>query len=757
VRIRRRWRGITPPPPLPAGAPADTPTVETPAHLRVGRISITADHLVDSEHSLARKLPYDENDPFRRGDLLEGRETLREHYVAHGYPAAEVDMIEEEPDPSTPGRVNVRYVIRSGPPYTLEIAGPVRSRPIRKAVKSAWKEPILLEDLLEAARKAALGLLKGKGFFMATVEAGLQIPAEDHRTVRLDLRPGPKVQVRSISISGNTGITEDRIRRQMLTREKGWVDLFGGGLLKEPVLTDDIDAIKGLYLANGYLSARVAQPKISFSEDGRQADVALQIEEGPQSRIEAVSIEGEVPDIPPEELMKATSLSTSQVVSTQVIELATDQLREKLDKDGYSRARVTYRLEGAPERTHVIFSIAPAERARVKSITIDGNTRTHSGIVRREIVVKEGDYLSRAAVLATQRNLYRLGVFRSVQVDSTPIESNPGWVNVRISLQEGSPILTAWGVGYDTEDKARATFEIANNNLFGTRRSAALFLRDSTVDRRVQITLRDPNLFAQDIETLLSVFAERQEMTSFDLLRYGEAAQLSRKFGEHTTVFGRYRLEDIDLFHLKIPESETGQQTVRLGSVAASVAYDTRDDIVSPTHGLLSSADVRLYKRGLGSEESFVRLFGSTALFKDIGHHVIWASSARGGYLTSDAPISERFFAGGDTTLRGFSYNSVSPEDPKRHKPIGGQGLFLFNQELRFPIFKALKGVVFYDGGNVFGEHGAHHFTNWRHVLGLGFRFDTPVGPFRVEYGRKVDRGPGESSGEFFFSIGQAF
>src|SRR5678816_2254875 len=135
VRIRRRWRGITPPPPLPTGAPADTPTVETPAHLRVGRISIIADHLVDSEHSLARKLPYDENDPFRRGDLLEGRETLREHYVAHGYPAAEVDMIEEEPDPATPGRVNVRYVIRSGPPYTLEIAGPVRSRPIRKAVK----------------------------------------------------------------------------------------------------------------------------------------------------------------------------------------------------------------------------------------------------------------------------------------------------------------------------------------------------------------------------------------------------------------------------------------------------------------------------------------------------------------------------------------------------------------------------------------------------------------------------------------------
>ena len=129
------------------------------------------------------------------------------------------------------------------------------------------------------------------------------------------------------------------------------------------------------------------------------------------------------------------------------------------------------------------------------------------------------------------------------------------------------------------------------------------------------------------------------------------------------------------------------------------------------------------------------------------------------GLITSrDIPISERFFAGGDTTLRGFSYNSVGPVDPETGNPVGGQGLFLLNQELRIPIYKAFKGVVFFDAGNVFTDLPQYDLGELRHDIGVGIRFDTPVGPFRVEYGRKLEReSRGEDLGEIFFSIGQAF
>jgi len=575
--------------------------------------------------------------------------------------------------------------------------------------------------------------------------------------VHLDIDPGRKVHVREILIEGNGSITEDRIRRQILTREDLVLNPFRRGLLRQNVLEDDADAIRGLYLANGYLSAEVPAPQVALSPDGEEADVTFTIREGPQWRVGTVGIEGEAEGVPSELLLEKSGLEPSAVVTTEAMSAASDRVRATLDKHGYWKSRVSTRLEGEPEQSRVVLTIVPGERARVRNVVIEGNTRTRTRLVSREITIKEGEYLSRASLLRTQRNLYGLGVFRSVEVTPEPVDGEPDLMDVKIQLREGSPFLTAWGVGYDTESRARASFEVGHNNLFGTRRSAGLFVRESTVDRRFQITLRDPNLFGERIESLWSAFFQKQEFDSYDERRRGGSMQLSRKFGEKTTVFGRYLLEDIDIFNLQVSISEARVQTARLGSFGLSLAHDTRDDIINPARGGFSTADVRLYHHGLGSQEEFYRLFGSMARYKDIGRKVVWASSLRAGLLTSrDIPISERFFAGGDTTLRGFAYNTVGPEDPDTGNPVGGQGLFLLNTELRFPIYGALRGVAFYDTGNVFARP-ADYLDDLRQVGGLGLRFDTPVGPFRLEYGWKLDRKPGESPGQFFFSIGQAF
>ena len=578
-------------------------------------------------------------------------------------------------------------------------------------------------------------------------------------TVTLDVTPGSKVKVSAIEITGNQEMPEERIRRQLLTHEGGFLSMFGRGLLKEAVLQEDVDAIRGLYLANGYLAVKIAEPRVTLSDDGTEAGIGIRItEEGPQSRIGDIVIEGEAPGVPGEDLLKAAGLTRTQILTAESIEAATDRVREKLDELGYSQARVSSSLSGQPAQVRVVFSIVPLERARIREVSIEGNSRTRGRIVEREITVNQGDYLSRAALLTTQRNLYRLGVFRSVQMETNPVEGRPGFVDVKIRLQEGSPILTAWGIGYDTEDQVRGSFELANNNLFGTRRSATLFLRESSRERRVQVTLRDPNLFGERIESLLTGFQEREESESFGLRRIGASAQLTRKLGTNTKIFGRYLLEDINLFNVEVSEDEIEEDTVRLGSVGVSLAHDTRNDIINPKKGGLMSVDYRIYHHGLYSEAQFGRLFASASHFEDLGHALVWASSVRMGYLTSkDIPISERFFAGGDTTLRGFEYEKAGPLDPNTNKPVGGNVIFLVNQELRFPIYKALRGVAFYDTGNVFANWNYFNTGRFRSVLGAGFRFDTPVGPFRVEYGHKLDRKDGESPGEFFFSIGQAF
>jgi outer membrane protein insertion porin family len=760
VRFRRRW-GIAGPLDDGRAANGGGAGAAPPARLKVGRIQVVADHVVDSEKSLIRRLPFDAGSRLDRGDLLEGRESLRIHYVTHGYPGAQVEVFEEPPDPPDPCCINVRYAVRSGPSHSVRITGDVRPRPLRKAIKEAWMEPVVLEDLVSEARRAALGYLKAEGLYAAQVDAELDAPAPDRRVVKLKVDPGEKVEVRSISFAGNGEMPEDRIRRQILTGTGGGLSgLFGRELLKEPVLLDDIAAIRSLYVANGYLSARVAPPSVSLSADGKKADVTILIQEGARSLIGAVSIEGEVPEVAGEKLIEATGLAVGQSVGPEAVSRGADSLREMLDLEGYYRARVTFRIEGPSAQTRVVFSVAAGDRARVADVLIEGNTRTNTVIVKREITTKKGDYLSRSAILTTQQNLYKLGVFRSAQVVPEPIEGRPGFANVRVKLQEGPLWLTAWGLGYDNMDGPRASFEVANNNLFGTRRSAGLFVRASAVDQRLQINLRDPNLFTHRIETLLSGFAERQDFDSYNVRRFGATTQLTRKFHrDQVTVFGRYRLEDVNLYDLQISEEETGQQTVRLANIAGSVADDTRDDIVNPKSGGFSSFDYRLYQKAVGSEEQFARLYASSSFYKEIGHGVIWASSVTAGLITSrDIPISERFFAGGDTTLRGFSYNSVGPVDPETGNPIGGQGLFLLNQELRIPLYKALKSVVFFDAGNVFSDLQHYDMGELRHDVGVGIRIDTPVGPFRVEYGRKLEReNHGEDLGQLFFSIGQAF
>jgi outer membrane protein insertion porin family len=117
---------------------------------------------------------------------------------------------------------------------------------------------------------------------------------------------------------------------------------------------------------------------------------------------------------------------------------------------------------------------------------------------------------------------------------------------------------------------------------------------------------------------------------------------------------------------------------------------------------------------------------------------------------TDSIPISESYFAGGDSTLRGFPRDGVGPS-------TGGEALFLVNQEYRFPIWDGVVGVVFYDTGNVYADSADIDLTDLRHVLGAGVRYETPIGPLRLEYGRKLDREPGESLGELFFTIGSAF
>jgi outer membrane protein insertion porin family len=492
------------------------------------------------------------------------------------------------------------------------------------------------------------------------------------------------------------------------------------------------------------------------------------------------------------------------------VEDARERLEDLLDANGYSAARVRTRLVGPPGEARAVFIIEEGPRQTVDKVVVHGREFTAGRVIRREIPIAPGDPISRTGLLKIQRELYALGVFRAVDVRTVPRPDDPSRADVIVEVVEGDPLLTAVGLGWDTTERLQAFAQIGHNNVFGTGRSVSLLHRRSSINKRAQVSLSDRRLFGIPFEGIASASYDKFQRESFQERRRGVGVQFMHKLKPEITVLGRYSLEDVRLSDVELQEdTDLTVEEIRLGSIGGSIARDTRDDILSPTRGRFASIDYRLYAKTLGSGPQFNRLFLSTATFHTLKRNLVVGASARIGFAppfgsTGVVPLSQRFFAGGDTTLRGFLADEAGPvqfpanpnDDDPSYDPVGGQLSVILNAELRFPVWRSLGGVLFYDAGNVFVSASEFRFSGsetivdddlgcviqdgFRHVLGAGLRIDTPLGPIRLEYGRKLDRrrdsytflaadcDPGfpsvpverlrrESPYELFLSVGHAF
>lgn len=784
LRFRRRWGG-------PGGRREDAPPPPRPPE--IARVEVAGAGELDAE-DLRKSAGVKPGRTFRRADALEGRENLRAWLARHGYPMAGVRMT-EVPAGGGDG-VALRYDVSLGPRVDLEVGGARREKALKKAVLESWEDVVDAGDLEAAGARALEASLGLNGRAAARIASSRR---QSERSIRIAyaIDAGPEVSVRSIGFHGASAVPEEELRRAMETREDRWNTT---GKLRPAALARDREAIRAVYLGRGHLDVKVGEPLIALSPDRRHAEVRIPIEEGEPWRLGAVVLEGAV-TYPAAALREATLLREGDVLRPSAVETARERIRDLLDANGYNAAKVRSRIDGPPARAAVTFTIEEGPRQTLDKVVVRGNTRTNHPVIAREVSLGPGEPLGRDAILETQRKLYALGLFRAVDVEAVPDPDDPSRARMVVQVEEGDPLLTAWGAGYNSEERIQGFGQIGHNNLFGTGRAASLLLRGSSVSRRAQFTLSDRRLFGIPFDGLITSFWELRERESFKVRRAGGALQLSRKLSSRVTALGRYSLEKVSAFDVELTraeETDIGIEDVRLANVGASIARDTRDDILEPGRGTFATGDLRLYLTPLGSTQQLARAFTSLAAFGRLGRSVVAAGSVRLGLArplasTNRVPLAERFFAGGDTTLRGFDPDEAGPLDPNTLLPAGGELTVLLNGELRFPVYGALKGVVFYDAGNTFFKPGEFRWSGTafvieenvgrvalqdgiRHVLGAGLRLDTPLGPLRLEYGRKMDRrfedpcylvtSSGgalrrqcrtESPYEIFLSIGQAF
>jgi outer membrane protein insertion porin family len=783
------------------GQPPDPPGLERAAAagpVRVGTVRIEGDARLP-ERRLRRRLGARPGAKRDRVKINDGLDKIFDLYRRKGYLAADLDLRET---PAGGDRVDLTLRAQAGPRVRIDIGG-VRGRDdLRQAVEPLWQQSIFVEDTVQAMRDRVESLVHDRGWREArvTAETLRNDPHDVH--VRLRVEAGPRFQIESLAVAGARQIREEEVLRVVRSRaDTAW----RRGILRADRLREDAAAIQALYMSRGFPRVNVSIPEVIPGASEGRAAVVFRIDEGPRVSVRAARFEG-TSSLSGERL-RTVALPEGVPYTRATAESAAQRLRRAHDDAGFPDARVQARAErvggdAEAEEVDLVFDIDEGRRQTIGEVSIAGNLLTDDHVIRKALTVEPYDPLSRSDLMASQTRLYRLGIFRSAdlrpappgaseaassegtgataavaagaaapgaEAGSAPAAEGPWERPVRATVSEAAPLRQVFGLGYDSEDKVRGLYEIIHRNVFGSGRSLGLQARASSIEQRAALLYREQGVFGGRYDLFGSAYGLDEERPAFSGRTVGLAAQLGRDVTPATRIRYRYSLKDVNL-----SEASEGFEgsTVRLAGASVSGVHDTRDSPFGPMRGHYLAADLQGYGRSIGSEADMTRVYVQAYGFHEVAPRLVWAQAVRAGAVipygrtrsdpaatgddVSGVPPSERFFAGGDTTLRGVARDLAGELDDEGD-PFGGEGLFLLNEELRFPIWRSLHGVVFTDIGNVYRTLSDYTLRDLRYCIGAGLRLMTPIGPFRMEYGALLDRREDEDPGQFFISIGQAF
>ncbi|MBI4687986.1 MAG: outer membrane protein assembly factor BamA [Nitrospirae bacterium] len=636
--------------------------------------------------------------------------------------------------------------------------------------KRLLKEATFLEDeevtdeLTEDAANRIKKLYLQSGYNHSKVAAGTETK-EDIIVVTFFIFEGNKVILREIRFEGII-IPRESIESVMPFKT--------GAPFDETLLEIAKESITGLYNGLGYLSAEVKEIKKDFTKDGSELSLLFVIYEGQQTKIKKIDIAGNKA-ISSEEIIKAIGLKESLPYNAIDIGDARYRVLSLYNKLGYADANIEIESALKEDGVYIVFKIAEGMPSYIGKVIIRGHRKTKEKILKRELAFKEGELYDQEKLLKTKQRLYKLGLFTEVSIEplkSTETRTERGHLikDILVSLKEGNAGAIEIGFGYGDYEGFRGFFDVSYRNLGGYQRQAGLRTELSSVENRYILSFKEPwFLNKQSLPLTVTLLKEDKKAinldtkeTLYEIDRTSLIAAVNKDFTDRLKGSLSYEYSLVDTKDVKpeiiLSKEDTG--TLGIGSISPSLFYDTRDNPFDPASGSLKGAVIKVASKALASETEFIKVTLHGAWFFEMQKGLVLALSLRGGAAygmgnTTELPLVERFFLGGRTTVRGYSQDTLGPKGAD-NTPTGGNAFALANGEARISLGKGLGMVVFLDSGNVWQDTNDINLT-LKYTTGAGLRYNTPVGPFRIDYGHKLNREGDESRGELHFSLGHAF
>ena len=665
--------------------------------------------------------------------------------------------------PIDSGGVHAVLSVNPGPEVTLEVEGFGAAGGAAEDVVESLSDLTLTPDAIEGARQELLAELRREGRRDAVVAVeSVESPDGRQRTYRFAADPGPRYVVGSVSSEGVPPNEADTVAEALLP-------LRPGRPFRVAEWRTLTDSVRRTLRRRGYFQAEVEplEPGAPVpSEEALALDLTVRVDAGPAASVRGVRFEGSAA-FTEEELSEVAAIAAGAPYVAEDIVGAREDIETFHRNRGYLEAVVDVEAPVDPVRhdAEVIFRIRPGNYFTVGGIIVAGLDTTRDSVIRSRLPFEEGDPLGSGDLLEIRRRLVSMGIFRSVDVNLLEPEEPISERNVLIRVAEGPRTSIGYGAGYSEREQVRGEGEWTRNNLFGMGQTLSVFGRFSLKGTRMVATYRGAESVEGDVPIFVSAFRESQDRESLDFIRSGIGVQVTRRILGRN-VFLRYDLTTSELFDLKINPNQIDRNfadNLWLSTVSASVVTDTRDDPVDPRRGRFGIMDVEWSSSVLRSRAPFLKGLGQQYLFFPVGDQIVVAVAGRLGLawtLGADqpalVPITERFFAGGATTLRGYKLDRAGPLDPSGY-PVGGNMLIVGNIEVRFPIFGSLRGAVFSDHGGVYSEVGSFRLEDLGNNVGAGLRWNTPLGPLRFDYGIRLGDIGDQARGQWHFTIGHVF
>ncbi len=607
-------------------------------------------------------------------------------------------------------------------------------------------------------------LYKDKNYHNVRVSYNIQPLDNNQADLEFSIAEGEKVRIKSIIFTGNRAYSEKELEKIMKTSEKGFFSwLTSSGELNKEDLEQDIARLTAFYHNNGYIQARISDPQVTFQDEWIY--VSIKIDEGPRFKVGEVDIEGDVV-LSKEELLSRVKITQEAYYNRETVRNDVLLLTDIYSDEGYAFAEINPRIDTNEETltVDIAYVARKGELVYFEKIMITGNTKTRDKVIRRELQVIEQELYSGRKLKRGIRNLYRLDYFEDIKVNTDKGSADDQMI-LKIDVTEKPTGTFSFGGGYSSIENLFFMASISQRNLFGRGQLLQLRAEIGGTTTRYTLSFTEPWLFDIPLSAGFDIYNWDRDYDTYDRESMGGGVRFGYPVFDFTRAYLSYNFDMSDITNIDEEEASNSvkelEGTLVTSSVAVSLHYDSRDKVFNPTEG--SDHSVTVQYAGIGGDVAFTKYVAETGWYIPLFLGTVGFVHGKAGYVQENSngilPDYERFYLGGINSLRGFDWRDISPTDEDGAK-IGGDKYVQFNFEFLIPLIKkaGLVGVLFVDTGDVYDTSENIDFGNMRESAGFGFRWYSPMGPMRIEYGYILDPVEGEGEGgRWEFTMGSAF